>query len=159
MSNDLKGNLPSVPVPPSSRSPASGLRSAQSGDNIPSPHPMLIAAERRLRELKKELETNADELERATIEALRLQGDLGAMKKELEATQAREAAAAHESVALAAELGEMRTLLEHRTNVMRRVLERAESLERARDAGTSIDSELHEILTLLELHLPDKDAR
>ncbi len=165
MRDKFEDEAPTTPVPPSSkREPPSGAR--RSGSTLAlKPHQHLATADRAIRELKRELlektralKTHADDLERATTEALRMQADMVVMKKELEASRDREGESARQWIAMSAELGSARARLERYERVLKRLRERAESIrDRARDSGAGMDAEVREILAMLELHAPEAD--
>jgi chromosome segregation ATPase len=162
MADDIKSQR-STPVP--SSGPLSGVRTTRSvGGNLSlRPHQHLVVADRTIRELKRELaetkralQSNADDLERATTEALRIQADLTNAKKEIEASRDREGESARQWVAMSGELGEARLRIQRYERVLKRVHERAESMrERAREAGAALEGDLREMLAILELHVPD----
>jgi chromosome segregation ATPase len=164
MADDLKTPR-TTPVP--SSGPLSGIRTTRPVGNLSlKPHQHLVVADRTIRDLKRELaeakrslEANADDLERATTEALRIQADLCNAKKEIEASHSREGESARQWVAMSAELGEARSRIQRYERVLKRVHERAVSMrERARDAGAALEGDVREMLAILELHVPDNNG-
>ena len=111
----------------------------------------LLETRRSLAFQQREARMLADQLERATVTALRAEASLAEARRERSRDEG--AQATKQSLAIAQELAELRARVERHELLLARLHGRMEALLTLAH-GTDLESEVHDLFTILDIHAP-----